>query len=314
MDLKGKKILLTGGAGFLGKAVMKKLLERGVKEGDVLIPRSKIHDLRKKEACEEVVKNKDIVIHVAGAVGWLGFVKNNPATAFYDNASMSLHLIDAAYRAGVKKFVGIGSVCEYPNITPLPFSEDNLWNGYPAEDLAAYGIAKRIMLAQSLAYRKQYGFNAIHLLMINLFGSGDGNFDKENSHVISAIIRKVAEAKKTGKDFIELWGAGKASREFLYVDDAAKGIVLATERYDKPEPVNIGSGREVPIKELAETISRLMDFKGELRWDAMKPEGQPRRQLDVTRAKREFGFEAKTSFEEGLRNTIEWYLEYESGK
>lgn len=308
MDLKGKKILLTGGAGFLGHAVLKKLLARGVLENDIKIPRSAADDLRKKEICDEVVEKRDLVIHVAGAVGGLGFVKNNPATAFYDNAAMSLHLIDAAYNAGVKKFVGIGSVCEYPNVTPLPFNEDDLWNGYPAEDLAAYGIAKRMMLAQSLAYRKQYGFNAIHLLMINLFGPGDGNFDRENSHVISAIIRKVAEVKKTGKDFIELWGAGKASREFLYVDDAAEAIVLAAEKYDKPEPVNIGSGREVPIKELAEIISRLMDFRGELRWDASKPEGQARRQLNITRAELEFGFEAKSDFEEGLRKTIEWYL------
>ena len=306
MNLKNKKILLTGGVGFLGRFVFKKLLEGGVKEDDIFIPRIKNYDLRKKEDCLEITKGKDIVIHLAAKVGGINFNKENPATTFYDNASMALNIIDASYKNNVKKFVGIGSVCEYPKFTPVPFQEAHLWDGYPEETNAPYGLAKKMMLVQSQAYRQQYGFNAIHLLLINMYGPGD-NFNLDTSHVIAALIKKVADAKKEGKDYIEVWGTGKATREFLYVEDAAEAIILATEKYDKPDPVNIGSGTEISIKDLVETICRLMDFKGEIRWDISKPDGQPRRRLDVSRAEKEFGFRAQTNLKIGLRATIEWY-------
>jgi len=306
MNLKNKKILLTGGVGFLGRFVFKKLLEGGAKEDDIFIPRIKNYDLRKKEDCLEITKGKDIVIHLAAKVGGINFNKENPATTFYDNASMALNIIDASYKNNVKKFVGIGSVCEYPKFTPVPFQEAHLWDGYPEETNAPYGLAKKMMLVQSQAYRQQYGFNAIHLLLINMYGPGD-NFNLDTSHVIAALIKKVADAKKEGKDYIEVWGTGKATREFLYVEDAAEAIILATEKYDKPDPVNIGSGTEISIKDLVETICRLMDFKGEIRWDISKPDGQPRRRLDVSRAEKEFGFRAQTNFEIGLQKTIEWY-------
>jgi len=306
MNLKNKKILLTGGVGFLGRFVFKKLLEGGAKEDDIFIPRIKNYDLRKKEDCLEITKGKDIVIHLAAKVGGINFNKENPATTFYDNASMALNIIDASYKNNVKKFVGIGSVCEYPKFTPVPFQEAHLWDGYPEETNAPYGLAKKMMLVQSQAYRQQYGFNAIHLLLINMYGHGD-NFNLDTSHVIAALIKKVADAKKEGKDYIEVWGTGKATREFLYVEDAAEAIILATEKYDKPDPVNIGSGTEISIKDLVETICRLMDFKGEIRWDISKPDGQPRRRLDVSRAEKEFGFRAQTNFEIGLQKTIEWY-------
>jgi len=306
MNLKNKKILLTGGVGFLGRFVFKKLLEGGVKEDDIFIPRIKNYDLRKKEDCLEITKGKDIVIHLAAKVGGINFNKENPATTFYDNASMALNIIDASYKNNVKKFVGIGSVCEYPKFTPVPFQEAHLWDGYPEETNAPYGLAKKMMLVQSQAYRQQYGFNAIHLLLINMYGPGD-NFNLDTSHVIAALIKKVADAKKEGKDYIEVWGTGKATREFLYVEDAAEAIILATEKYDKPDPVNIGSGTEISIKDLVETICRLMDFKGEIRWDISKPDGQPRRRLDVSHAEKEFGFRAQTNFEIGLQKTIEWY-------
>jgi len=306
MNLKNKKILLTGGVGFLGRFVFKKLLEGGVKEDDIFIPRIKNYDLRKKEDCLEITKGKDIVIHLAAKVGGINFNKENPATTFYDNASMALNIIDASYKNNVKKFVGIGSVCEYPKFTPVPFQEAHLWDGYPEETNAPYGLAKKMMLVQSQAYRQQYGFNAIHLLLINMYGPGD-NFNLDTSHVIAALIKKVADAKKEGKDYIEVWGTGKATREFLYVEDAAEAIILATEKYDKPDPVNIGSSTEISIKDLVETICRLMDFKGEIRWDISKPDGQPRRRLDVSRAEKEFGFRAQTNFEIGLQKTIEWY-------
>jgi len=306
MNLKNKKILLTGGVGFLGRFVFKKLLEGGVKEDDIFIPRIKNYDLRKKEDCLEITKGKDIVIHLAAKVGGINFNKENPATTFYDNASMALNIIDASYKNNVKKFVGIGSVCEYPKFTPVPFQEAHLWDGYPEETNAPYGLAKKMMLVQSQAYRQQYGFNAIHLLLINMYGPGD-NFNLDTSHVIAALIKKVADAKKEGKDYIEVWGTGKATREFLYVEDAAEAIILATEKYDKPDPVNIGSSTEISIKDLVETICRLMDFKGEIRSDISKPDGQPRRRLDVSRAEKEFGFRAQTNFEIGLQKTIEWY-------
>lgn len=304
--LNDKKILVTGGAGFLGSLVVKKLKERGISEKNISIPRSKEFDLRDRNICDDIVKEKDVIIHLAAQVGGIGFNKEHPAEAFYDNAIMALNMIDAAQKSGVEKFVGIGSVCAYPKFAPIPFKEESLWDGYPEETNAPYGLAKKMMLVQSQAYRQQYGFNAIHLLMINLYGPGD-NFNDKSSHVIPAIIKKVDEAIKSGKDYIEVWGTGKATREFLYVEDAAEGIVLAAEKYDKSGPVNLGSEMEISIKDLVELICHLMDFKGKIRWDSSKPDGQPRRCLDTSKAKKEFGFKAKTNFKIGLRATIEWY-------
>lgn len=303
----GKKILITGGAGFLGSHIVSILKSRGVKKENIFIPRSRECDLRVRKNCDKIVKGKDIVIHLAARVGGIGFNREKPAELFYDNAIMSIQLMDAAYRAGVKKFVAVGTVCAYPKFTPVPFKESDLWNGYPEETNAPYGLAKKISLVQAQAYRRQYGFNAIYLLPVNLYGPGD-NFDPSSSHVIPALIRKVAEAKKTDSSFLEVWGSGSASREFLYVEDAAESVVLAAERYDGSEPVNLGSGSEISIKDLVSLICRLMDFKGEVRWDKSKPDGQPRRCLDVSMAHKEFGFRAKTGFEEGLKKTIDWYL------
>lgn len=307
MDLKNKKILVTGGAGFLGSFVVEKLLERGVPKENIFVPRSDDFDLRKWENCQKAVAGQEVVIHLAAKVGGIGFNREKPGELFYDNAIMGIQMMEAARQAGVEKFVAIGTICAYPKFTPVPFKEDDLWNGYPEETNAPYGLAKKMLLVQAQAYRQQYGFNAIYLLPVNLYGPRD-NFNPESSHVIPALIRKVAEAKKENKNFIEVWGTGKATREFLYVEDAAEGILLATEKYDKAEPVNLGSGREISIKDLVELICRLMDFKGEIRWDTTKPDGQPRRRLDVSRAEKEFGFRAKTDFEEGLKKTIEWYL------
>ena len=307
MNLEGKKVLLTGGAGFLGKHVFRRLLQAGVKAEDVCIPRSSEYDLRKKEVTDGITKGRDVVIHLAAKVGGLWYHVGRPAEFFYDNAVMGLNLVDSAYRAGVKKFVGLGSVCEYPDLTPVPFQETDLWNGYPSEITAPYGLAKRMLLVASQAYRAEYGWNAIHLLMINLYGPGD-DFHPKSSHAVSAIIRRVDEAKKEGRDFIEVWGDGTASREYLYVEDAAEGIVLATEAYDKSDAINLGAGREIPVKDLAVLICKLMDFSGEIRWDTTKVGGQHRRMLDVSRAQKEFNFRAGTAFEDGLRKTIEWYL------
>lgn len=304
----GKKILITGGAGFLGSHVASILKNRGVKAENIFIPLSKECDLRVRENCDEVVKGKDIVIHLAARVGGIGFNREKPAELFYDNAVMSIELMDAAYRAGVKKFVTVGTVCAYPKFTPVPFKESDLWDGYPEETNAPYGLAKKMSLVQAQAYRQQYGFNAIYLLPVNLYGPRD-NFDPNSSHVIPALIRKVAEAKKANSSFLEVWGSGSASREFLYVEDAAEGVVLAAERYDGSEPVNLGSGSEISVKDLVSLVCRLMDFNGEIRWDRSKPDGQPRRCLDVSMAHKEFGFKAKTGFEEGLKKTINWYLD-----
>jgi len=305
---KNKKILVTGGDGFLGKHLIKKLIQQGIRKEDIFVPLFGNYDLRKTEDCQEVIKGKDIVIHLAGVVGGIEFNRKHQARCFYDNAAMALNLLEASRLEGVKKFVGIGSVCAYPKFTPVPFKEENLWDGYPEETNAPYGLAKKFMLVQSQAYKKEYGLSAIHLLMLNLYGSGD-NFDPDSSHVIPALIRKVFEAKKEGRNFIEVWGTGKATRDFLYVEDAAEGIILATEKYDKSEPVNLGSGMEISIKGLAELICKLMDFEGEIRWDKTKPDGQPRRCLDISRAQKEFGFKASTSFEEGLKKTIQWYID-----
>ena len=306
MDLRDKKIVVTGGAGFLGKVVVAKLIGRGVPEANIFVPRSSELDLTKWESCVRAVEGRDVVIHLAAVVGGIGANREHPGKFFYENLMMGVQLMEAARQANVAKFVAIGTVCAYPKFTPVPFKEDDLWNGYPEETNAPYGLAKKMLLVQAQAYRQEYGFDAIYLLPVNLYGPND-NFDPKSSHVIPALIKKVEDAKKANAPFIDVWGTGGASREFLYIDDAAEGIVLAAEQYDKPEPVNLGAGMEISIKDLVEMLAHLMDFKGELRWDATKPDGQPRRMLDVTRAEREFGFRAKMTFEEGLKKTIEWY-------
>lgn len=301
-----KKILLTGGAGFLGKQVYKKLLEKGAKKENIIIPRSKDYDLRDKKTCAQLTKNIDIVIHLAGNVGGIGYNRENPGTLFYDNITMGVNLIEESRKNNVKKFVQVGTICAYPKFTPVPFKEENLWNGYPEETNAPYGIAKKVLLVMLQAYRQQYDFNGIYLLPVNMYGPGD-NFDPKKSHVIAALIKKIYDAKKRGDDQIIVWGDGSASREFLYVEDGAEAIVLATEKYDKPDPVNIGAGFEITIKELVNKLVKLMDFKGKIIWDTTKPNGQPRRMLDTTKAYKEFGFKAKTNFDEGLKKTIDWY-------
>lgn len=303
----GKKILVTGGAGFLGSHLLEKLVEeRKVVREDILIPRSSDYDLRFYENCEKVVQDIDIAIHLAAKVGGIGYNRKYPGTLFYDNAIMGIQLIEAARKEGVEKLVLLGSVCAYPKFTEVPFKEDNLWNGYPEETNAPYGIAKKALLVQSQAYREQYDFNSIFLLPVNLYGPRD-NFHLEHSHVIPALIRKMVEAKKNSENEVVIWGTGKASREFLYVEDAAEGILLATEHYNKSDPVNLGTGREITIGNLVELIAKLTDYGGALVWDATKPDGQPRRALDTSRAQNEFGFEAKVSLEEGLKKTIGWY-------
>ena len=247
------------------------------------------------------------MIHLAAIVGGIGYNQKIPGRMFYDNLMMGTQLMEAARQVGVEKFVAIGTICAYPKFTPVPFAETSLWHGYPEETNAPYGLAKKMLLVQSQAYRQQYGFNAIYLLPVNLYGPGD-NFNSESSHVIPALVKKVANAQKAGQKYIEVWGTGKASREFFYVEDCAEGIILATEKYNKPEPVNLGTNKEIKIKDLVRLICKLMNFKGEIRWDSTKPDGQPRRMVDATLAKKEFGFKAKTDFEEGLRKTIEWYL------
>lgn len=306
MQLIDKKILVTGGAGFLGSYVVEKLLSRGVKKEHLTVPRSSEYDLRRRGDCERAVQGQNIVIHLAAKVGGIGYNQEKPGELFYDNIMMGVYMIDAAYRAGVEKFVCLSTICAYPKFTPVPFREEDLWNGYPEETNAPYGLAKKALLTACEAYRTQYGFNAIYLLPVNLYGPRD-NFDPRKSHVIPALIKKVFDAKREGKPYIEVWGTGRATREFLYVEDAAEGIVLALEKYEKADPVNLGSGREISIKNLVELICRLMDYTGEIRWDATKPDGQPRRRLDVSRAELEFGFRAKTDFEEGLAKEIEWY-------
>lgn len=308
MGLSGGKILVTGGAGFLGRFVVQRLHERGVSSEAIRVPRSSDCDLRQWENCQRAVEGVDLVIHLAGKVGGIGYNQKYPAELLYDNALMGLQLMEAACQAGVGKFVAVETVYAYPKFTSVPFKEDDLWNGYPEETNAPYGLAKKLLLVQAQAYRQQYGFNAIYLLPANLYGPGD-HFDLEHAHVIPVLIRKCVEAIKAGKSEIVCWGDGSPTREFLYVEDAAEGIVLAAEQYDQPEPVNLGTGVEISTRELVELIARLTGFQGRIIWDPTKPNGQPRRSLDTSRASA-FGFRAKIPLEEGLRRTIAWYKEH----
>ena len=300
------RVVVTGGAGFLGSHVCQRLREAGV--GALFVPHYPQYDLREKEVIERVLREfrPTLVIHLAAAVGGIGANRKNPGKFFYDNAIMGIQLMECSRLFGVEKFVAIGTVCAYPKFCPVPFREEDLWNGYPEETNAPYGIAKKILLVQSQSYREQYGFNSIFLLPVNLYGPGD-NFDSESSHVIPALIRKCVEARCSGSPSVECWGDGSATREFLYVEDAAEGIVLAAERYNKSDPVNLGAGSEISIKDLAQLIARLSNFRGELRWNPAFPNGQPRRLLDTSRATKEFGFRASVRFEDGLRKTIDWY-------
>jgi GDP-L-fucose synthase len=304
----GKKVMVTGGAGFLGSKVVEKLGQRGCR--DVFVPRSKDYDLRQLEAVRGAIQKAapDIIIHLAARVGGIGANRLHPAEYFYDNLIMGVQLMHEAWRSGVNKFVAIGTVCAYPKFTPVPFSEDHLWDGYPEETNAPYGMAKKMLLVQSQAYRQQYGYNSIFLLPVNLYGPGD-NFDPESSHVIPALIKKCADAVDRGDETIEAWGDGSPTREFIYVDDAAEGIVLAAEAYNESVPVNLGSGQEISIKALLETVARLTGFGGRIVWDTSKPNGQPRRMLDTSRAERLFGFRARTDLAHGLARTVAWYKE-----
>ncbi len=301
-----KTVVVTGGAGFLGREVCRQL--EPFRPRTIIAPRSSSYDLRNKDAIEQLLADSqpDVILHLAAVVGGIEANRLNPGKFFYENAIMGIELMEQARQFGVDKFVAVGSICAYPKYTPVPFREDDLWNGYPEETNAPYGLAKKMLLVQSQAYRQQYGMNAITLFPVNLYGPYD-NFDLQSSHVIPALIRKVCEAMESGKQCIEVWGTGSASREFLYVADAAEGIVRATEQYDGAEPVNLGSGNEVSIRDLADLICDVCGFEGEIRWDAEKPDGQPRRCLDTTRAREEFGFESSTSLREGLLQTVQWY-------
>jgi GDP-L-fucose synthase len=325
---QNKRVLVTGGAGFLGSFVVEKLKERSCKS--IFVPRSKDYDLVQMEAVKRLYQDArpDIVIHLAAKVGGIGANRANPGKFFYENLMMGAQMMEIGREIGIEKFVAIGTICAYPKFTPVPFKEENLWNGYPEETNAPYGLAKKMLLVQAQAYRQQYGFNAIYLLPVNLYGPGD-NFDPETSHVIPALIKKFIDAKVTvsGKQEtlssyaanclvptsdspppVVVWGTGKPTREFLYVEDCAEAIVLATEKYNKPNPINIGAGFEISIKDLVDLITKLTNFKGDICWDNSKPDGQPRRLLDTGQAYREFGFKAKVNLEEGLKRTIDWYL------
>ncbi|HYS16901.1 MAG TPA: GDP-L-fucose synthase [Candidatus Binatia bacterium] len=301
-----RRALVTGGAGFLGSRVVDELKRRGCR--DVFVSRSRDYDLRRGQDIERVLRDArpDVVIHLAARVGGIGANRAHPAEFFYDNLLMGTQMLHESWRAGVPKFVSISTICAYPKLTPVPFREADLWNGYPEETNAPYGLAKKMLLVQAQAYRQQYGFNAIHLMPVNLYGPGD-HFDLEDSHVIPALVRKCLEARERGEPEIVCWGDGTPTREFLYVEDAAEAIVLGAERYDGPEPVNLGSGVEISIKELVQLVAKLTGFEGRIRWDTAKPNGQPRRCVDTDRAEQWLGFRARTAFEDGLRRTVDWY-------
>jgi GDP-L-fucose synthase len=303
---QGRQVMVTGGGGFLGKAVVRRLESAGADQ--VFVPRSTDYDLRTPDGIDRALADgrPRTVIHLAAVVGGIGANRENPGRFFYENAVMGIQLMERARLAGVEKFVTIGTVCSYPKFTPVPFKEDDLWNGYPEETNAPYGLAKKMLLVQGQAYRQQYGFNVIHLIPVNLYGPGD-NFNPASSHVIPALIKKCVDARDAGEPFIEVWGTGSPSREFIYVEDAAEGIVFAAERYDGAEPVNLGVGREITVRELVELVARVAGFQGSVRWDKTKPDGQPRRSLDTNRATERFGFTARTSFEDGLQRTVAWY-------
>ncbi|MFP4435628.1 MAG: GDP-L-fucose synthase family protein [Phycisphaerae bacterium] len=312
MDLTAQRIVVTGGAGFLGRFVQDELRKRGVSEENILIPRFEEYDLTREPDVRRMYDDMKptVVMHLAAEVGGIGANRDNPGRFFYANLAMGLHLIEVGRQVGLEKFVQVGTICAYPKFTPVPFREEELWNGYPEETNAPYGVAKKALLVMLQAYRQQYGFNGIYLLPVNLYGPGD-NFDLRTSHVIPALIRKFCEAKEKGEPSVEVWGTGSASREFLYVRDAARGLLDATEKYDGPEPVNLGAGFEITIKDLAEMLRELTGFDGEIVWDTTKPDGQPRRSLDTTRANEYFGFQAATPFKDGLKQTIKWWREQE---
>lgn len=307
MYITDKKILVTGGAGFLGSHVVSELIKNKVIKKNIFIPRSKEIDLRQKNNCKKAVKGMDILIHLAGNVGGIGKNQRLPGTLFYDNIQMGVNLIHEAMLARIKKIVIIGTICAYPKYTPVPFKEEDLWIGYPEETNAPYGLAKKMLLVQAQAYRKQYNINSIYLLPVNMYGPRD-NFNLDSSHVIPALIQKTHEAIKNKQSFIEVWGDGNATREFLYVEDAARGIILALKHYNKSDPINLGSGKEISIKNLIGLITKLMNYKGEIRWDTTKPNGQPRRLLDVSKAEKEINFKSKVGLQKGLKKTINWYL------
>lgn len=304
LDVTRMRILITGGHGFLGRHLVYAFMKAGAR--DLVVPDSSECNLLHMPDCEKVVRGVDIVVHLAARVGGIGYNEANPAPMFYENVLMGTNIFHASWKAGVQKFVGLGTICCYPKYTPVPFKEESLWNGYPEQTNAPYGMAKKMLLVQAQAYRKQYGFNAIFLLPVNMYGPFD-NFNPDSSHVIPALIKKFIEARDTGVTSVEVWGTGRATREFLYVEDAAHAIFLATQRYNKSDPVNIGAGFEISIRDLAEKIRKLAGYKGRIVWDTSKPDGQPRRMLSVYKAEKEFGFTARVSFDEGLVKTIKWY-------
>ena len=303
---KNHRVVVTGGSGFLGSFIVERLRQAGAQ--NVFVPRSRGYDLVQPDQIDRIIEDSqpDIIIHAAALAGGIGVNRKRPAEFFYDNLMMGVPLMHKAWESGVKKFVALGTICSYPKFAPTPFREETLWDGYPEETNAPYGLAKKMLLVQAQAYRQQYGFNAIFLMPVNLYGPRD-NFDLETSHVIPALIRKFIEAKQNRQDRVELWGDGSPTREFLYVEDAAEAVVLAAERYDDSEPVNIGSGVDISIKDLAETITEMTGFEGQIHWDTTKPNGQPRRLLEVSRAQEYFGFRARIDFREGLKKTIDWF-------